>query len=128
MQKSNNIIYRLRIDNDIIGYSKIIYNNTFYSKDLYGWSGNKIEGAIQKDRCTDLKDKNNQLIFEEDIVQIFHPTRGETLFIHFIYDEKLDNFMGVNFKTKEVEYHNLMLFEKQFDKSDISRISYAFLN
>ena len=117
MQKSNNIIYRLRIDNDIIGYSKIIYNNTFYSKDLYGWSGNKIEGAIQKDRCTDLKDKNNQLIFEEDIVQIFHPTRGETLFIHFIYDEKLDNFMGVNFKTKEVEYHNLMLFEKQFDKS-----------
>lgn len=128
MPNDNNIIYRLRIDSDIIGYYKVIYSNTFYSKDLYGWSGQKIEGAIQKDRCTNLQDKNSQLIFEEDIVKLFHPTRGETLFIHFIYDEKMDVFMGVNFKTKEIEYHNLMLFEKQFNKIDLQRVSYAFLN
>ena len=120
-------IFRLRNDDQILGYTKKIYSNTFYSKDLYGWSGKPIKGWIQQDINTDLRDKNNQLIFEEDII-LAQYNSGAKIYIHVVYDPELDHFLFFNFKTGDIVYKGLEVFSENFSREQLHRVSYSFLN
>jgi hypothetical protein len=63
------ITHRLRIEDRIVGYERVEGKSKFYSKDFYWWNGAPIEYSL-RDRFTDLKDKNNRAIFENDIIRL----------------------------------------------------------
>ena len=50
--------FRLRVDNEIVGYERVSGNYTLFSTDLFHWNGKPIYHE-QKDRCTAYQDKNN---------------------------------------------------------------------
>lgn len=128
MNEKENSIFRLRADDQILGYSKQIYSNTFYSKDLYGWSGKPIKGWIQKDKCTYLRDKNNQLIFEEDIVHAKDGPAIKDIYLHPVFDTGLQQFLFFDFKSGEAVYKSIDEVKAHFESHQLHRISYSFLN
>ena len=70
-------IFRLRIDAITVGYKEIFKkNHHFYSTDLYGWTNCPIE-YLDKDKSIGLYDKNQQMLFENDIC--IHKKTGATI-------------------------------------------------
>lgn len=63
------MIRRIRWKGELVGYVRKAGSFTLYSKDLYGWNGNKIV-FDQEEKATDFKDKNAQLIFENDVINV----------------------------------------------------------
>lgn len=120
-------IIRLRADDQILGYSKKIYGNTFYSKDLYAWNGTPIKGWVQEDLNTSLRDKNNQIIFEEDIVLAQYKS-GAKIYLHVVHDADLEQFLFFDFKSSELIIKGDEQLSDSFEKSKLHRISYSFLN
>ncbi|MFN3951986.1 MAG: YopX family protein [Thermaurantimonas sp.] len=61
--------YRLRVDQKIIGYKRVIGKNyEFYSRNGLWWSGH-ILYYKQVDEFSGLKDKNDRHLYELDIVE-----------------------------------------------------------
>jgi hypothetical protein len=98
---------RLRIDNIIVGYRKKPGEFYYYSKDLYAWSGQPIKFK-QTDKYTGLKDKNNKLIFEHDIISC------NDNFFEIIYDKKLDKFYLLELSTDTIFNTEDVLKSKNF--------------
>ena len=67
-----NYIFRLIKNEQFVGYMKYMSATlSFFSKDMYGWSASKIE-YDDKDLWVGLKDKNQRLLFENDIFKHRH--------------------------------------------------------
>ena len=71
--------YRLKLFDEVVGFKKSIGSYTFYSKDLYGWSGNRIKhNAIEIE--TALANTGGKPIFENDVIA--HRTKNGTCYLH----------------------------------------------
>lgn len=61
--------YRLRIDSQIVGYKRVLNENyEFYSRNGLWWTGHPLYYK-QIDEFCGLRDINNQLLYELDIVE-----------------------------------------------------------
>ena len=105
--KIKDILFRLKIDNTIVGYQKIdLYKKIFYSKDLYAWSSDPIE-FFQKDPFSGFSDRNNRKLFVSDIVYLRktqNPKPG-------ILCELKCNEVEHGFYLEDIESNNVYLFE-----------------
>jgi hypothetical protein len=114
--------FRLRIEDQIVGYRKEIEGISFYSKDSFWWSGNAIESS-QQDACMFLKDKNNRVLYEQDIIQFStHPT----LYFILHFDATLSTFQLIDFETKSIFANNAI--ESLMNAESTTWLSYAFIN
>lgn len=114
--------FRLRVGNEIIGYQRISGNYTLYSTNLFNWNGKPI-AFDHRDRCTSFQDKNNNWIFEHDIIQSTdypHNTFVVT------YDDLLTKFLLVEINDEVIFEHSIQLVCN--DKRMITRITYDFIN
>ena len=81
------LIFRLLKENDIVGYMKYMSPKMiFFSKDLYGWSAGEIS-YDDKDTHIHLKDKNQQLLFENDLFKHRHYPDSIFIVAQADYDE-----------------------------------------
>lgn len=65
-------LFRLLKQNNIVGYLRYISPKlSFYSIDMYGWSAKKID-YDDKDHALPLKDKNQKVLFENDLFKHQH--------------------------------------------------------
>lgn len=126
ISKSSLEISRLRLGEKIIGYRKKHFSNYYYSKDLYSWSGEKIDDYNAIDFSTGIKDKNDTILFSEDIIMVQNK-ENDTQYLHVIWDEFINQFLYVDFQEQELAYNESELLKK-FQKSNLQKISYAFLN
>lgn len=92
------MIYRLRNKNLVVGYLRQEDTQSFFSKDLYGWTGNGIEYDF-KEISTNFKDKNAQRIFVNDILNFNHKISG--LDSIFIVLEKANTIILQGFNSEE---------------------------
>jgi len=114
--------FRLRIDNQIVGYERKSGNYTLFSSNLFQWNGKPIPFK-QIDRCTSFQDKNNNWIFEEDIIlSTDYPQNTFAV----TYDHLLTKFLLVEINDEVIFEHSIQLVCK--DKRKISRISFRFIN
>jgi hypothetical protein len=114
--------FRLRIDNEIVGYERISGNYILFSKDLFHWNGKSIEYE-QKDRCTAFQDKDNNWIFEQDVIQ--STDYPQNTFI-VTYDDLLTKFLLVEINDEVIFEHSIQLVCN--DKRKVTRVTYGFLN
>lgn len=119
--------YRLRKQNQIVGYMRKMGKQTyFYSRDAFWWSGKPIS-YNQIDEWTGLYDKNRAPIYEWDI-------------LHFKIDPEGDYQTGVvlwqcdqeRFVIRNVDDDLYFPFEIEglriFDHRQLNVFSYLFLN
>ncbi len=114
----NETIYRLREQDDIIGYLRTVNGSSFYSINGYQWSGRIIE-YTDKDLFTGFKDRNDKRIFERDIVSSIDYPSNEYI-IH--YDALLNKFLLVSFQNRNI--FNLSLDEFFKHKPRVCRIGF----
>ncbi len=68
----NELIFRLLKNEEFVGYMKYMTAKmSFFSKDMYGWNAKKI-AYDDKDAFSSLKDKNQRLLFENDLFKHRH--------------------------------------------------------
>ncbi len=60
--------YRLRMDDQIVGYAREIGRTRYYSKDQFWWNGAIIKHN-RVDECIGIKDLDNRPLYELDIVE-----------------------------------------------------------
>jgi len=113
-------LYRLRIENTIVGYKKQMGNFTFYSKDLYGWSGKAINFEFE-DEFTGYKDKHDRKLFTEDIVAL---TAYPQEYFILTHDSLLNKYYLVNYQSSAIFEESIDLIFKE--KSEITRVAYTF--
>lgn len=113
------IEYRLRKDDQIVGYSKTIGKSTFYSPDKLWWGGKKIDFK-QRDLGVGYQDINAEWLFENDLIRL----KNEKEIIQLIYDEMIDQFLGVDYLTQEILYPNI---EEKLKNRASRRISFSFI-
>lgn len=113
-------LFRLRIENSIVGYKKQMGNFTFYSKDLYGWNGKAINFEFE-DAFTGFKDKHDRRLFAEDIVAI--NTYPKEYFI-LTFDALLNKFYLVNYQSVAIFDESIDSIFK--DKTKITRVAFTF--
>jgi hypothetical protein len=114
--------FRLRIDDEIVGYERTTGNYTLFSLNLFNWNGKPIEFK-QKDRCTSFQDKSNNWIFEEDIIKSTDYPQNT---FAVTYDHLLTKFLLVEINDEVIFEHSIQLVCK--DKSKVTRITYGFIN
>jgi hypothetical protein len=120
--QTNEIRFRLRVDQQVVGYLKQIGSSNFYSKDCFWWSGAEIQ-FDQKDQCLFLKDKNNRMLYAMDIIQFStHPH------LHFIihFDEQLNTMQLIEFETKSIFSNDAWMSLKEAESA--TWVSYVFIN
>ena len=83
------IVTRLRIHDRVVGYKKLVGNYTFFSKDFFRWSGDRIHYTFEEG-CTHLINDHGIPIFENDVVRA--TLLGQRTFFHVCKgsDEKFD--------------------------------------
>ena len=114
--------FRLRVDNQIVGYKRISGNYTLFSLDLFHWNGKPIDFS-QSDRCTGLQDKNNNWLFEQDIIQ--STDYPDNTFV-VMYDNHLTKFLLVEINEQVIFEHSIELVCN--DKRKVTRITFNFIN
>lgn len=67
MDVQEEVRWRLRIDDTIVGYERYLARRMYSSTDGLWWRGHKLN-YTEKDRCLMIRDVNNQWIFEKDLV------------------------------------------------------------
>lgn len=61
--------YRVRMNREIVGYLRVMNGKShFFSRDGFWWTGRPLEYNVQ-DEYVGVKDKNNQHIYEWDLVK-----------------------------------------------------------
>lgn len=113
--------FRLRVDNQIVGFKKKMGNQWFYSKDEYAWSGKEINSTIQ-DPVFSFKDANAKFLYAEDILIFEEETKQNH--IHLVFEEVLQTFVAVDMQTEEIR--NDIFTDKGFQFT-VKRISYSFI-
>lgn len=114
--------FRLRIDDHIVGYKRTSGNYTLFSSDLFHWNGKPIE-YNQKDRCSAYQDKDNNWIFEQDIIQSTDYPQNT---FAVTYDHLLTKFLLVEINDEVIFEHSIHLVCN--DKRKVTRITYRFIN
>ncbi|MDP4587652.1 MAG: hypothetical protein NWS86_05670 [Flavobacteriales bacterium] len=119
--------YRLRNQDKIIAQMRVKAEQVFFSKDGFWWRGDEQlhaqvkKGLFTMDDFSGLKDKNNRMLFAEDIVQFKLGTlikKKRTFRLSKVADEiqVLPLFPGPQYQLHEVAL-----------KPDLEWVSYAFL-
>lgn len=111
------MITRIRLNNEVVGYKRIEGNYTLFSKDLYGWNGTEIQ-YNQEEKSTDFKDKNAQLIFENDVLEIKDKKEANGFLYYVSYKE---NEVILNPYNTEEKVRNEVLMNRDFS---IKKIGY----
>jgi hypothetical protein len=117
----NELRFRLRKENKVVGFLKLIHKIQFFSKDEFAWSGKKIEFS-EKDAFTGCFDKNKRALYDQDIILLSaYPQK------HFIlhFDEALNTFQLIDFETKTIFESDALTF---FKSTAVTWVSYAFIN
>lgn len=112
------LIYRLRDDDEIVGYLRVFNGKEYYSSNGYQWSGNPIQYS-DSDSFTGFKDRNDKRIFERDIVSSTDYPLYEYI-IH--YDALLNKFLLVSFQNRDIFKLSLEEFFKH--KPRVCRIGF----
>lgn len=122
MQKSNpEIRKRLRINDRVAGFCRIINKTEFFSRDEFSWSGNGFD-FLQIDVCTNRRDINNKLIYSEDILTWSENNQEKYCVIY--YDEVLDKFQALSVDGEE----NITdFFTHDGFKNRVKRVSFSFV-
>jgi hypothetical protein len=93
------MISRLRFNDEMVGYKKVVVSSVFFSKDLYGWNGKKLEFDTEE-KSTPYKDKNAQLIFENDVLNLKEKsTLSERLYVVKLVENQFE-LIGFNHEFK----------------------------
>ena len=74
MDTLQEVRWRLRIQDRIVGYERHMGGRVWSSPDGFWWRGDRLEYDT-KDRCLGIKDVNNEWLFEQDVVT-WHPEPG----------------------------------------------------
>jgi hypothetical protein len=119
--------YRLRQNNRIVGYQRVINGKMdFYSSDSFWWSGKEIVHNI-KDECTGYKDRNNRFLYEWDILRFKMDPDAESELGVILWDEKTRSF-GI----RAIESRIFIPFELEglelFNYRQLELFSYLFIN
>lgn len=114
--------FRLRKDNEIVGYKRLSGNYTLFSFDLFHWNGKPI-AFFQEDRCSSFQDKNDKWIFDQDIITSTDYPEN-TLVV--TYDHLLTKFLLVELSDEVIFEHSIESVCD--DKRKISHLSYGFIN
>ena len=114
--KRRDILFRLKIDNIIVGYQKInLHKKIFYSKDLYAWSSNPIE-YLDKDIFSGYLDRNNRKLFVSDIVYLRTTEKPKPGILCEVKQNEVDCFYYLeNIDSREVylfEVNDIVLIQK----------------
>lgn len=112
------IIYRLRNQDEIVGYLREIHGRSFYSKNGYQWSGDSLKYS-DTDRFTGYKDRNDKRIFERDVLSSTDYPSDEYI-IH--YDDLLTRFLLVSYQNQDILDATLEMFFEH--KSKVRRIGF----
>lgn len=120
--QNNTSLNRLRIDDEIVGFSKKKGKYTFYSTDQFGWNGSPITYQYE-DCATNYLDLNRKRIFENDIIEL---TNQPEKYYIVTYDSLINKFYLVDYQTKSI-------FEEDFDEilssnPSFRRVSFTFRN
>ena len=75
MDMENEVRWRLRDEDHIVGYERHVGRRIFSSADGLWWRGDRLN-YTSKDRCLMHKDINNQWLFEGDVVT-WHAQSGQ---------------------------------------------------
>ena len=111
-------IYRLKVENEIIGFLRVEQNQYFYSKNGHHWSGKKLEFEYYE-RFTGFKDRNDKRIFEGDIVSSTIYTEDEYI---IYYDQPLKKFLLVSYENRTTFNCSLNEFFKE--KHVVTRVGF----
>lgn len=80
MNSLDEVRWRLRNEDTIVGYERHISGRIWSSPDGLWWRGERL-GYTHKDRCLMVKDVNNQWLFEGDLVS-WNPASGLWRLVH----------------------------------------------
>ena len=119
--------YRLRIGKEIVGFMRKVNGKmTVYSRDGMWWTGHKIVHK-EVDEWTGLRDKNNQYIFEWDILHYKLDPDGAYLQGVVLWEENEQEF-GIC-DIRETSFIPLEVNGVQmFNGRQLEVFSYLFIN
>lgn len=119
--------YRLRIDQDIVGYMRKVSNRMImYSKDSFWWNGRKLLYQ-DVDEWTGFKDKNNRYIYEWDILKYKIDPDGPYLEGVILWEANSEEF-GIR-NIKDGSFIPLTVDEiKMFNERQLIVFSFLFVN
>lgn len=100
------MITRIRLDNEVVGYKRVEGNYILFSKDLYGWNGLEIN-YNQSEKSTVFKDKNAQVIFENDVLEIRDKNEKSGLMYYVSFKEDVIILKAYN--TEENLYSDVLM-------------------
>ena len=123
MEKSSFHVFRLRENEQIVGYMRYIRPNApYFSKDRFWWKAAPIT-FNQKDAYAEQQDINQQWIFDGDIVE-FKPSdkSQDSITAAIVYDFSTIEFVAVDCKYFEP------LKREQWHRYQLKVISYLFIN
>ena len=123
MEKSPFQCFRLRLNEQIVGYLRYISpSKLYYSKDRFWWQATSIDYNI-KDCFVDKHDINQQWLFENDIVECSLLDKSQESFKAVILYNYTDNV----FTAVDCEHFNAIPQEK-WNLYRFKIISYLFIN
>lgn len=111
-------LFRLRKNDEIVGFLREVDGRSYYSSNGYQWSGKKIAYS-DSDRFTGYKDRNDRRIFERDVLTSTDYPSNEYI-IHF--DSLLNQFLLVSYKNRDI--FNVSVEELFEHKSKVRRIGF----
>lgn len=115
--------YRLRKDDRIVGYARQVYGKLYYSADNFWWSGVSIP-HIQKDQSIKIRDKNNRMLYENDIIMLRRD--GKKNYFAITFDEMINCFYLLNLHTNELLPGKAEEHIQQAEKFEF--VSFQFIN
>jgi len=127
LDESNEKRWRLRDGKTICGYQReVTPKMTFYSRDGFWWTGKPID-YTETDKWTGWRDKNNQYIFEWDIVKFRIDPDGPDEDGVVLWDQKQKQF-GIYSLREEIFFPWVTEGILLFNSREIRVFSYLFLN
>lgn len=119
--------WRLRQDATICGYVREVRPNMhFYSRDGFWWTGQSIDYS-DMDEWTGWRDKNNQAVYEWDIVKFRIDPDGADEDGVVLWQKKQATF-GIYSLREEIFFPLVLEGVTLFNPREIRVFSYLFLN
>ena len=115
-----NTQFRLRIEDQIVGFMRSLKSGAFYSKDGYAWVGAEIQYEII-DPCLGLTDLNQNTIYANDILEVKHENKTTQAFV--VFDEALKQFILFSVDGEDVLADDAELYLRN---TSFRRIAYTF--
>ena len=123
MEKTSLHLFRLRLNEQIVGYMRYVKPaEPYFSKDRFWWKAQPLE-YLQKDSYSEFFDLNQQWIFEFDIVE-FKPRKKfkPTILGVVLFDDQLGEFVAVDISNF------VALKQSEWLDYSLKLMSYLFIN